>query len=61
VGLMLWAIERHLDGRVAHSVVLGTLVCLMRPELFPFLGLYGLWAWRALPALRPLVAGVLAQ
>ena len=57
VGLMLWAIERHLDGRVAHAVVLGTLVCLMRPELFPFLGLYGLWAWRAEPRLRPLLAG----
>ena len=57
VGLMLWAIERHLDGRVAHAVVLGALVCLMRPELFPFLGLYGLWAWRAEPRLRPLLAG----
>jgi hypothetical protein len=57
VGLMLWAIERHLDGRVARSVVLGTLVCLMRPELFPFLGLYGLWAWRSEPRLRPLLAG----
>jgi hypothetical protein len=57
VGLMLWAIERHLDGRVAHAVVLGTLVCLIRPELFPFLGLYGLWAWRSEPRLRPLLAG----
>src|SRR4051794_36432068 len=56
VGLMLWAIERHLDGRVAHAIVLGTLVCLMRPELFPFLGLYGLWAWRGEPRLRPLLA-----
>jgi hypothetical protein len=54
---MLWAIERHLDGRVLHAIVLGTLVCLMRPELFPFLGLYGLWAWRAEPRLRPLLAG----
>jgi hypothetical protein len=54
---MLWAIERHVAGRVAHAVVLGTLVCLMRPELFPFLGLYGLWAWRAEQRLRPLLAG----
>ncbi|MEA2363657.1 MAG: hypothetical protein QOD71_2802 [Thermoleophilaceae bacterium] len=59
VALMLWAIERHLDGRTGHTVVLGTLACLLRPELFGFLGLYGLWAWRAEPRLRPLVAGAL--
>jgi len=57
VAFMLWAIERHLDGRVAHAVVLGTLACLLRPELVPFLGLYGLWVWRAEPRLRTLVAG----
>ena len=52
VALMLWAIERHLDGRRDHAVVLGTLACLLRPELVPFLGLYGLWAvaGRAAPA-----------
>jgi hypothetical protein len=59
VALMLWAIERHLDGRARDALVLGALASLLRPELFPFLGLYGLWAWRAAPALRPLVAGVL--
>ena len=58
VGFMLWAIERQLDGRPGHVVVLGTLACLLRPELFPFLALYGLWAWRAHPGLRPLLAGV---
>ena len=52
VALMLWAIERHLDGRPGHALVLGTLACLLRPELVPFLGLYGLWAWRAEPRLR---------
>jgi hypothetical protein len=57
VAFMLWAIERHLDGRVAHALVLGTLACLLRPELVPFLGLYGLWVWRAEPRLRTLVAG----
>jgi hypothetical protein len=60
VAFMLWAIERHLDGRVAHAVVLGTLACLLRPELVPFLGLYGLWVWRAEPRLRTLVAGAFA-
>jgi hypothetical protein len=59
VALLFWAIERHLDGRHGHVVVLGTLACLLRPELFPFLALYLLWAWRAEPNLRPLLAGVL--
>lgn len=57
--LMLWAIDRQLDGRHAHVVVLGTLACLLRPELFPFLALYGLWAWLTEPRLRPLLIGVL--
>jgi hypothetical protein len=60
VAFMLWAIERHLDGRHAHAVVLGTLASLLRPELFPFLVLYGLWAWWTKPRLRPLVLGILA-
>jgi hypothetical protein len=59
VALLFWAIERHLDGRHGHVVVLGSLACLLRPELFPFLALYLLWAWRAEPRLRPLLAGVL--
>jgi hypothetical protein len=59
VALVFWAIDRHLDGRHGHVVVLGTLACLLRPELFPFLALYLLWAWRAAPKLRPLLAGVL--
>jgi hypothetical protein len=59
VALMLWAIERQLDGRHNQVVVLGTLACLLRPELFPFLALYGLWAWRAEPRLRPLLVAVL--
>lgn len=59
VALMLWAVERHLDGRPGHALVLGLLTCLMRPELVPFLGLYGAWAWFAEPRLRPLLAGAL--
>ena len=35
---MFWAIERHLDGRRDHALVLGVLACLLRPELVPFLG-----------------------
>jgi hypothetical protein len=58
VALMLWAIDRHLDGARGGALVLAALASLLRPELFPFLALYGLWAWRAEPALRSLVAGV---
>lgn len=58
VALMLWAIERHLDGRRDHAFVLGVLACLLRPELVPFLGVYTLWLWWAEPRLRLLVVGL---
>jgi hypothetical protein len=57
VALMLWAIERHLDGRRDHAFVLGVLACLLRPELVPFLGIYAIWLWWAEPRLRWLMAG----
>ena len=42
----LWAIERHLDGRRADAFLLGFAAALLRPEVWPFFGLYGLWlAW----------------
>jgi hypothetical protein len=47
VALMLWAIERQLDARPEHAVVLGTLACLLRPELFPFLFVVGVLLWRS--------------
>jgi hypothetical protein len=58
VAFVLWAFERHLDGRPGHALALGTLACLLRPELVPFLGVYGLWAWAAQPHLRPALAAV---
>jgi hypothetical protein len=45
VACTLWAIERHLDGRYRQAFVLGFLAALLRPEVWPFLGLYGLWLW----------------
>ena len=56
VALLLWAVERHLDGRPEHAIALGALAGLMRPELVPFLCLYAAWAWFARPKARPLVA-----
>lgn len=58
VGLMLWAIERHLDGKRSQVVVLGFLGCLLRPEVFPFLAVYAVWLWRAEPGTRRLIAGL---
>jgi hypothetical protein len=43
VGLVLWAVERHLDGRRMDAFLLGFAAALLRPEVWPFWGLYGLW------------------
>jgi hypothetical protein len=43
VALVLWAVERHLDGRRRDAFLLGLAAGLLRPEMWPFLGLYGLW------------------
>ena len=51
-GIVLWAFERHLDGRRDHALYLGVIAALMRPEAWPFLGLYGLWLWFTDPHLR---------
>jgi hypothetical protein len=58
VALMLWGVERHLDGRRAQALVAVFLACLLRPEVFPFLAIYAVWSWRADPALRRLTAGL---
>jgi hypothetical protein len=60
VAMCLAAIDCHLEGRHRWAFSLWVLASLGRPEAWPFLGLYTLWAWRALPALRRMiVAGVL--
>ena len=43
VALCLWALERHLDGRRRDAFLLGFAAGLLRPEVWPFLALYGLW------------------
>jgi hypothetical protein len=56
----LWAVVAHLDGHRRAALALGTAAALLRPEVWPFLGLYGLWLWRNEPAARAAVvaAGV---
>jgi hypothetical protein len=59
VALVLWAVERHLDGRRTHAFLLGFAAALLRPEVWPFWGLYGLWlvyqAWDGAPPWREIV------
>jgi hypothetical protein len=43
VAFALWAVERHLDGKYRQAYVLVFLASLLRPEIWLFLGLYGLW------------------
>jgi hypothetical protein len=50
--LALWAFERHLDGRRDHALYLAFAGALLRPEVWPFLALYGLWLWFKEPRLR---------
>jgi hypothetical protein len=57
VALSLAAVERHLDGRRRSAFVLALGAALLRPEVWPFFGLYGLWLlWRE-PRARALVIG----
>jgi hypothetical protein len=60
VAVCLWAIERHLDGRRTDAFLLGFAAALLRPEMWPFFGLYGLWLAWAEPRRRVLVLGVFA-
>jgi hypothetical protein len=52
IGASLWAIDRLLEGRHAQAFVLAVAASLIRPEWWPFLGLYALWLWFRLPAWR---------
>ena len=61
IATSLWAVDRFLDGRRGSAFILGVATCLMRPEAWPFLAVYGIWLWIREPRLRVLVvAGALA-
>jgi hypothetical protein len=61
LALLLGAIDCHLSRRHRLAFALIWLAGLGRPEIWAFELLYGLWCWRAVPAMRPLViVGVLA-
>jgi hypothetical protein len=61
VAFCLAAVDSHLSGRPRLAYVLGAFAALGRPEVWPMLGLYALWAWRAVPGMRwTIVLGVVA-
>jgi len=61
VALCLGAIDAHLSKHPRVAFVLGVLAALGRPEVWPFLGLYAIWAWIRRPDMRwLLVAGIAA-
>src|SRR3954447_24895949 len=58
IAFVLFAIERHLDDHHGQAFGLGFGAALLRPEVWPFIGLYGLWLmWRE-PQHRKLVIGL---
>jgi len=58
VTFVLAAIDMFLIGRYRWTLVFGVLAALGRPEVFPFVGLFMLWAWFKVPKMRwMLVAG----
>ncbi len=62
VSLCLAAIDCYLCGRYRWAFWLWVLGSLGRPEVWPFLGLYAVWAWRAIPSMRRMmVLGLLLQ
>jgi hypothetical protein len=62
VTLCLAAIDAHLSGRPRWAFALAALASLGRPEVWPFAGLYALWAWRTIPSMRWLIGtGVAAN
>jgi hypothetical protein len=56
VAVVLAAVDRHLAGRARHAFLFGVAGALLRPEVWPFLGLYGIWLFWRDPGARKLVA-----
>ncbi|HUZ28731.1 MAG TPA: hypothetical protein VMU90_05790 [Solirubrobacteraceae bacterium] len=52
IATSLWAVDRHLAGHRESAFVLGVATSLMRPEAWPFLGIYAIWLWLREPSLR---------
>ena len=52
IGVTLGAVDRLLDGHRAQAYVFAVAAGLIRPEWWPFIGLFALWLWFREPAWR---------
>lgn len=52
IGASLWAIDRLIDGHRTQAFLLAVAAGLIRPEWWPFIGLYALWLWFRQPELK---------
>ncbi|HEY5317354.1 MAG TPA: hypothetical protein VIJ20_05205, partial [Solirubrobacteraceae bacterium] len=59
-GVVLLAIDRHLDDRPRQAFILGFIPALDRPEIWPFWGLYGLYLWRRDPGAFKIIVALFA-
>ena len=60
VALVFLGVERHLAGRRGQALLLGFAAGLLRPETWPFLGLYALFVFVREARLRRLATGLMA-
>jgi hypothetical protein len=60
VAFGLIAIERHLDGHRRQALAFGALAGLVRPEIWPFLGAYGIYLWFADRRARALIVATIS-
>jgi hypothetical protein len=60
VTVVLAAIDCQLSGHPRWAFALGVLAALGRPEAWPFVGIYAIWAWRAVPSMRWFILAGLA-
>ena len=55
VAMCLGAIDMQMSGRYRWAFFMWWWSALGRPEVFPFVGLYAIWLWRARPDLRKML------
>jgi hypothetical protein len=60
VTFCLAGIDMYLCGRYRWALVFGVLGSLGRPEVWPFLGVFMIWAWFKVPSMRWMLVGAVA-
>jgi hypothetical protein len=60
VTFCLAGIDMYLCGRYRWAFAFGVLGSLGRPEVWPFLALYSIWAWFKVPTMRMMLCGGIA-